>query len=88
MPEQVPEPQAAYWRKNARLTGALLALWIAVTFGVTFHARAFAFDFFGWPFGFWMGAQGALLVYLAIVGLYAAVMNRLDRDAGEQVDDD
>jgi putative solute:sodium symporter small subunit len=36
------------------------------------------FGFFGWPFSFWVAAQGALLVFLAIIGVYAWVMNRMD----------
>jgi putative solute:sodium symporter small subunit len=41
-------------------------------------ARDLNFSFFGWPFSFWVGAQGALGVYVLIVGVYAYLMNRLD----------
>ncbi len=58
------------------LTLSLLLLWGGVTFGVAWHARDLSFDFFGWPFSFWVGAQGALLVYCLIVLVYARVMNR------------
>lgn len=58
------------------LTLSLLLLWGAVTFGVAWYARDLSFDFFGWPFSFWVGAQGALLVYCLIVWLYARTMNR------------
>ncbi|MEO7401865.1 MAG: DUF4212 domain-containing protein [Polaromonas sp.] len=67
-----------YWRKTLALTGALLLVWFAVTFGVGYFARALTFSFFGWPFSFWVGAQGALLVYGLIIGFYAWYMNRLD----------
>lgn len=67
-----------YWRKNLVVTVLLLLVWFAVTFGVSYFARALSFTFFGWPFSFWMGAQGALLVYCLIVGFYAWYMNRLD----------
>jgi putative solute:sodium symporter small subunit len=53
-------------------------VWLFVTFGVSYFARELNFNFFGWPFSFWMGAQGALAVYLLIVGFYAWYMNRLD----------
>ena len=68
-----------YWLRNRRLTLTLLLLWMAVTFLVAFFARELSFDFFGWPFSFWMAAQGAPLVYLLLVLVYAAAMNRLDR---------
>ena len=67
-----------YWQRTLRLTGALLALWFVVTFAIGFGARALSFEFFGWPFNFWAAAQGALLVYVAIIAFYAYAMNKLD----------
>jgi putative solute:sodium symporter small subunit len=72
-----------YWRRNMRITGVLLAVWFVVTFGVGFFARELSFSFFGWPFSFWVGAQGALVVYVLLIGYYAYAMNRLDRELGE-----
>jgi putative solute:sodium symporter small subunit len=34
---------------------------------------------FGWPLSFYMAAQGASLVCLAIIGVYAWRMRRFDR---------
>lgn len=67
-----------YWRRNLRVTAALFAVWFVVTFGVGWFARDLAFDFFGWPFSFYMAAQGAQIVYVLIIGFYARYMNRLD----------
>lgn len=76
---QAPGP-ASYWRRNLLVVGVLLAIWFGVTFGVAFYARELgSIDFFGWPFSYWVGAQGALIVYVAIIVLYARYMNRLDR---------
>jgi putative solute:sodium symporter small subunit len=66
------------WRFKKWLTVALLLLWAAVSFGVPYFALDLRFDWWGTPFSFWMAAQGALLVYLAIVAVYGLVMNRLD----------
>lgn len=71
-----------YWRKNLVVTGALLAVWFVVTFVVSYFARDLSFAFFGWPFSFWMAAQGALIVYVLIVGGYAWYMNRADNAHG------
>jgi putative solute:sodium symporter small subunit len=77
--------QKAYWRRNLRMTGLLLAVWFVVTFVVSYYARELnALSFFGFPLGFYMGGQGALLVYLAIVWYYARYMNALDRAYGLQ----
>jgi putative solute:sodium symporter small subunit len=67
-----------HWRGNLFVTALLLLVWLIVTFGVSYFARELSFSFFGWPFSFWVGAQGALAVYLMIVGFYAWYMNRLD----------
>ncbi len=71
---------ARYWRGNVALVSVLLAFWFFATFGVSSYARELSrLDFFSWPFSYWVGAQGALLVYLTITVLYAIVMNRRDR---------
>lgn len=75
----LPENHRAYWRRCQRLIVALLAIWFVVTFVAAWFARDLRFEFFGWPFGFWVAAQGALLVYVALIGAYAWVMGRLDR---------
>ena len=69
----------AHWQHNRWWVGGLLAVWALVTFGVSYHARALNFRFFGWPFSFWVAAQGALLVYLLLVIVYERVMARLDQ---------
>jgi putative solute:sodium symporter small subunit len=79
---RLTETQLHYWRKNLRLSGFLLAIWFVVTFGVGFFARELSFTFFGWPFSFWVGSQGALIVYCLIIWYYARTMNRLDREHG------
>jgi putative solute:sodium symporter small subunit len=79
---QANDRQAEYWRKNLRITGILLAIWFFVTFVVGFFARDLSFDFFGWPFSFWMAAQGAVVIYVLIIWYYARYMNRLDREYG------
>ncbi len=67
-----------YWALNQRVTGWLLLLWFAVTFGFTVFADSLTFTVLGWPFSFWVAAQGSLLVYIMIVFVYAWVMDRLD----------
>jgi putative solute:sodium symporter small subunit len=77
---QLTDKHREYWQKNLRITGILLAIWFVVTFVVGYFARDLSFNFFGWPFSFWMGAQGALVIYVAIIGYYAYYMNKLDQE--------
>lgn len=81
-PQQGHPP--GYWQRNRRLIGLLLAVWFAATFGVLFFARELSFQWLNWPFSFWFAAQGALLMYVVIVALYARVMNRADEAARQQ----
>jgi putative solute:sodium symporter small subunit len=80
--QQITEKHREYWRKNLRITGVLLAIWFVVTYVVGFFARDLNFSFFGWPFSFWVAAQGSLVVYVVIIWYYARTMNRLDQEHG------
>jgi putative solute:sodium symporter small subunit len=71
-----------YWSKNVTITMVLLAIWFVVTYVVGFFARELSFNFFGWPFAFYMGAQGALVIYVLIIWFYARYMNRIDQEYG------
>lgn len=79
---QLTDKHREYWQRNLKITAILLAIWFLVTFGVAFFARDLTFNFLGWPFSFWVGGQGALLVYLAVVAYYAHHMNKLDQEYG------
>jgi len=71
------------------LKGGLLAIWFAVTFVFCYFARDLQFMIGGWPFDYWMAAQGAVLVFIVILVVYATCMKRLapqdsvEADAGE-----
>ncbi|MEQ1595568.1 MAG: DUF4212 domain-containing protein [Casimicrobium sp.] len=80
--DTLEQRQREYWRKNLRVTALLMVIGFVVTFVVAFFARDLNFKFFGWPFSFWMAAQGALLVYVALVWFYARYMHRLDLEYG------
>ena len=77
-----------YWRRNLNITAILLVIWFVVTFVIGYFARELSFSFFGWPFSFWVGAQGALVVYMLIIFFYARYMNNLDREYGVQEEEE
>jgi len=71
--------RALHWRRTRRLTAILLALWMVTGFCTVVYARELArITIFGWPLSFYMAAQGAALVCLAIIGFYAWRMRQLD----------
>jgi len=75
---QLTEVQEQYWQKNLNVTAKLMGVWFVVTFVVTFFARDLNFNFFGWPFSFWMASQGSLIIYVLIIWYYASYMNKID----------
>jgi len=85
---QLTQKHQEYWSKNLRVTSILLFIWFVVTFVVSYFARDLSFNFFGWPFAFYMGAQGALIIYVVIIWYYARYMNNLDRAYGVQEGED
>jgi len=76
---ELTEKHNEYWRKNLVYTAILLFVWFVVTFVEAWYARELnGITFFGFPFGFYMSAQGSLAIYVAIIGIYAILMRKLD----------
>ena len=65
--------------RHLRLKGALLLVWALVSFGVCFFARDLQWMVAGWPLGYWVASQGAVLVFMAIVLVYAGAMSHFER---------
>jgi len=68
-----------YWHKNLVITGILLSVWFVATFVEAWFARELnTITFLGFPLGFYMSAQGSLIIYVALIGIYALLMRKLD----------
>lgn len=82
---EVNHPRA-HRRSCLKITLSLLAVWFLVSFGAGILFRdwldANAPAIGGAPFGFWMAQQGAIIVFILILIVYAILMNRLDREHG------
>ena len=80
---QLSERHHEYWRKNLVITAVLLAIWFVVTFIEAWFARELSqITFFGWPLAFWFSAQGSLAIYVIIIGVYAWMLGKLDKEYG------
>lgn len=76
---ELTEKHQEYWHKNLVITAILLFIWFVVTFVEAWYARELnAFSFFGFPLGFYMSAQGSLVVYVVLIWIYQHYMNALD----------
>lgn len=75
------QPNNAYWTRTQQITISLLTLWLVVTFVMNWYARELNETIiFGFPLGFYMGAQGILFIYLGIIWYYNRKMRQLDID--------
>jgi len=74
-----------YWRKNLVITAVLMVIWFIVTFVEGWYARELnSITFLGFPLGFYMSAQGSLIIYVVIIWYYARYMNKLDNEYNVQ----
>ena len=81
-----PFPPDLHDVRHLKLKAGLLLLWALVSFGATYFARDLqALVIGGWPLGYWIAAQGAVLVFIAIVVVYAWAMNRFERQDAERL---
>jgi len=78
---QLSQRHEEYWRKNLVVTAILLGIWFIATFIVGWNARELnEITFLGFPLGFYMSAQGSLIIYVVIIGVYALYMKKLDKE--------
>jgi len=78
---QLTQRHHEYWNKNIVITLILLAIWFVATFVEGWYARELnEISFLGFPLGFYMSAQGSLIIYVVLIWVYAFYMNRLDNE--------
>ncbi len=80
---QLTDKQNEYWHKNLVITAILLSIWFVATFVEAWFARELnTMTFLGFPLAFYMSAQGSLIIYVALIGIYALLMRKLDVEYG------
>ena len=87
-PKQSDEPKSvapsdngreAYWKKNRRLIGLLLAIWALVSYGFAILIPM-GFEIGRLPANFWWAQQGAMFVFVILIFVYAWRMDAIDRE--------
>ncbi|CAG9620170.1 DUF4212 domain-containing protein [Sutcliffiella rhizosphaerae] len=73
----------AYFREKNMYIMIYLAIWLIVSFGVVLFAESLQFTIFGgFPFHYYMGAQGSILVFIILLFVNAKVSDRIDQKYG------
>jgi putative solute:sodium symporter small subunit len=86
--ELTQQQKDEYWRYNVRLTTTLLVIWFVVAYllGGVFAGWLNQFTVLGFPLGYYVAAQGALIVFVVEIALYARLMNKKDLEVGIRED--
>ncbi len=70
-----------YWRENLVIIVIHLAIWALVSyvFGIILVEPLNKFHLGGFPLGFWFANQGSEVIFVIMIFVYCAFLNRLDR---------
>ncbi|MBI1423121.1 MAG: DUF4212 domain-containing protein [Gammaproteobacteria bacterium] len=76
-----PSAKAAYWKANLRLLTICLVIWFIVSYvcGILLVNELNQIKIGGYPLGFWFAQQGSIYTFVILIFVYAARMNKLDR---------
>jgi putative solute:sodium symporter small subunit len=81
-----PQQREAYWHYNLRLVTILLVIWFVTAYLISglFAAQLNKVSFLGFPLGYYMAAQGSLIIFVIEIAVYARLMNKKDLEYGIQ----
>lgn len=83
MAELTPEVRDAHWAKTKNLTIVVLVIWFIFSFVVHWFASELnSITFIGFPLGFYMAAQGSLIVFVILIFWLAYSQNKIDEEFG------
>lgn len=82
-----PAVEQAYWRKTSGLMWIMMAMWVFASFIIhIFATQLNAIQFLGFPLGFYMAAQGSLIIFVVSLFWFAARQNSIDEEFGVSED--
>jgi len=87
-PPRIAAARQAFWKANLGLMSVLLVVWAIAGLGCGV-LLADTLNFVrigGFPLGFWFAQQGAIIVFVLVILVYAAVMNRLEQAHHEDLE--
>ena len=72
-----------YWAKTKRLMIIALVIWAIFGYGIhIFAGQLNEIVILGFPLGFYMAAQGSLIVFVALIFWFANRQDAIDRECG------
>jgi putative solute:sodium symporter small subunit len=82
MPPTYPRAEE-HWRRTRALMWTMLALWFFFSFVIHFFVTWLNQNvILGFPFGFYMAAQGSLIAFVVMLFWFASRQNKIDEECG------
>lgn len=83
MADTAEEKAEQHWAKSKTLMWITLAVWFFFSFVIHFFVSALnEITFIGFPLGYYMAAQGSLIVFVILVFWFANRQNKIDEEFG------
>ena len=78
-----------HWRRTKNLMVVHMVIWFVFSYLVHWFAPELnqAASFFGWPLGFYMAAQGSLIVFVVQLFIFSWQQDKIDRECGMAEED-
>jgi putative solute:sodium symporter small subunit len=80
-----------HWRKTTRLMFIHLGVWLFFGYIIHFFVvplNNIIIPVLGFPLGFYMAAQGSLIVFVVMLFVFARQQNQIDREHGYAEEDE
>ena len=78
-----------YWKANLLILSIILFIWFIVSFGfgIIWSESLDEIKIWGFKVGFWFAQQGSIYIFVLLIFVYVALMNRLDKKYKSKEDD-
>ena len=78
-----------YWKANLLILSIILFIWfiVSIGFGIIWSESLDEIKIWGFKLGFWFAQQGSIYIFVLLIFVYVALMNRLDKKYKSKEDD-
>jgi len=78
-----PSQRVVHWQRTKSLMITTLVLWFIFSFAIHWFADTLnALSFLGFPFGYYMAAQGSEIVFVILIFWFAQKQHKIDEQTG------
>lgn len=83
MENGLSEIERKHWSRTSTLNNIVLLLWFVFAFIMPWYAAELnAYEFIGFPLGYYMVVQGSLIAFVLIIFIQNWIQDKIDNAAG------